>query len=330
MTALSRNASNTEPDRIVVLDSGYDSYEVEKSLFTGAGYRFDIYRGHGDRSARLRFARDAAGILVRQSSVDRELFKALTHLRAVVCYGAGHERIDLDAATSFGVRVANVGGYASHSVSDHALALMFACSRALFPGRDSLEGGFSAPPHPGLFELHDKTLGIIGLGRIGGALCRKAQCLFERILASDPYIPKARFDLLGATEATLDQVLEQSHVISLHCPLTPETRGLIGSAAFERMARHPILINTARGGVVDETALLNALERDLIHGAGLDVYEQEPVTAQQQPILAHPRTVCTGHYAWYSDRALAELQRRAALNMLALLGGEIPADCLNP
>jgi D-3-phosphoglycerate dehydrogenase len=223
-----------------------------------------------------------------------------------------------------------VGGYANHSVSDHALALMFACSRALFPGRDRLDSGFGAPPHAGLFELHDKTLGIVGLGRIGGALCRKAQCLFERILASDPYIPKARFELLDAIPAPLEQLLEQSHVISLHCPLTPETRGLIGAAAFERMARRPILLNTARGAVIDEIALLNALQRDLIRGAGLDVYEQEPVTAQQKPILDHPRTVCTGHYAWYSDRAIAELQRRAALNMLALLRGEIPDDCLNP
>jgi D-3-phosphoglycerate dehydrogenase len=178
-------------------------------------------------------------------------------------------------------------------------------------------------------ELHDKTLGIIGLGRIGSELCRKASPLFKKVYATDPYKPEDHFEKAGAVRTSLDVLLAESDVISIHCNLTPETRHLLDAGTFSLMKKRPVIINTSRGEVISEAGLLDALDSGLIHSAGLDVYENEPFSAQNIKLLNHPRIVSTGHYAWYSDRAAEELQRRAAVNMLNFLKGNTVEDCLN-
>lgn len=317
-------------NRIVVLDAGYDSYEIEREIFQHAGYEFEVYSGSEVRESKIRFARGVIGILIRSTLVDESFFEQLPELKAIVRYGVGYENVDLAAATRRGVKVAIVRGYGRHAVSEHALALMFACARALPLGEQNLLTHFAKPPRKPMFEFHDKTLGIIGLGSIGGMLCSKARSLFKRILAVDPYISERRFEELGAEKCDLPMLLAESHVISLHCNLTEETRGLINRAAFEQMTQKPILINTARGPVVDDDALLLALKNDLIHSAGLDVYAEEPPVGINPELLNHPYVITTGHYAWYSEEGARELQRRAAENMLALLHGQMIDDCLNP
>ena len=173
------------------------------------------------------------------------------------------------------------------------------------------------------------TLGIVGLGRIGGTLCEKSRGLFRRILACDPYIPKDRFAQLGAEECSIDTLLRASDVVSIHCNLTEETRHMFSRDAFAEMGPGTVLVNTARGPVVDEHALLEALNNGTVHAAGLDVFENEPPAASQEALLAHPRVIVTGHYAWYSSSAQKGLQRRAALNMASVLRGDVPSDCLN-
>jgi len=317
--------------RVVIIDTGYASYEYERKVLEDASYVLDIFQGkRHDRQGKMAFAKNAIGLLCRWTSIDAEFLDAAPTLKAVVRYGVGYDTIDLPAAMTRGVRVANVQGYANHSVSDHALALMFACVRALPLRQKVFKTQFSTPPRERLFEFHDKTLGIIGLGRIGGTLCKKTQTLFKRVLACDPYIPEARFIELGAVKTDLGTVLAESHVISLHCNRTEETTQLIDRTAFSQMQQRPILINTARGEVVDEEALLEALESDQLHSAGLDVFCDEPPLANCDELLAHPHLIATGHYAWYSETALIELQKGAAENMLMLLQGNLPEDCLNP
>lgn len=317
--------------KIVIIDTGYASYAYERQILEGAGYVLDIFQGERhDRQGKMAFAKNALGLLCRGTKIDVEFLDAAPTLKAVVRYGVGYDSIDLSAATTRGVRVANVQGYANHSVSDHALGLMFACVRALPLAQKVFKTQFSKPPRERLFEFNDKTLGIIGLGRIGGTLCKKAQSLFKCIFASDPYIPDERFTELGAIKTDLNTLLAESHVISLHCNLTTETTRLIDRKAFSQMQHRPILINTARGPVVDEDALLEALDKDQLHSAGLDVFCDEPPLANRDELLAHPHVIATGHYAWYSETAMIELQKRAAENMLMLLQGNIPEDCLNP
>jgi len=307
---------------IVVLDPGYDSYEFEKRLFEENGFEFKIFMGgHHDREGKIAFATNAVGILLRWTQVDESFLLQLPKLKAIVRYGVGYDNIDVSAAEQKGVRVANVQSYANQAVSDHALALLFSCSRLLPLGQRSLSSNFGKPPVTDVIELADKTLGIIGLGRIGGTLCRKARSLFERILAVDPYIPAERFEQLGAIQCDFRTLLQESNAISLHCNLTDETRNLINGSAFAMMVNRPILVNTSRGPVVEEGALLDALHQGTVHSVGMDVYSEEPPGENLKPLLSHPRVIATGHYAWYSIKSSEVLQKRAADNLLALLRG---------
>lgn len=315
---------------VVILDSGYKSYDFEKELFGRNGFTLKIHPTYqGEKAEKKKFAENAVGILVRHTAIDEEFLTGLNNLKAVVRYGVGYDNVDVSACTKFGIKVANVQGYANHSVSDHAMALMFSCTRAMWDSKSQLTQKFASPPVPDVFELHDKTLGIIGLGRIGSEFCKKASPLFKQILAADPYQPETRFNQLSARKVTLHELLENSDVISIHCNLTSETNHLLNSGAFSLMHKKPVVINTSRGEVIDEKALLDALNSGKIHSAGLDVYENEPITARQEELINHPRTICTGHYAWYSDSAAVELQKRAALNLLNFLTGNPVEDCLN-
>lgn len=316
---------------IAIIDTGYSSYEYEQKLFGANGFELMLFDGDPrDHEMKYQFAIDADGILVRGTPVRGNFLEKAKKLRAIVRYGTGYDNVDLEAATQLGIRVANVQGYANHAVSDHAMALMYSCLRGIPAAQKNLSEGFGKPPFPEVFELHDKTLGIIGLGRIGSYFARKATPLFRQTLATDPYITDHQFVKSGTEKVDLSTLLSESHVISIHCTLTEETRYLINSKAFNSMRKRPILINTARGPIIDDNALLKALNNNLIHSAGIDVWEDEPVTEKQAPLIEHPRLIGTGHIAWHSDYSMQEVQKRAADNLLALLKGEMIPDCLNP
>ena len=315
---------------IVIVDSGYKSYSFEKDFFESKGFSLKIFPTYrGDKFKKKEFARNADGILVRHTHVDEEFLSGLDKLKAIVRYGVGYDNIDVNACTKRGIKVANVQGYANHSVSEHALALMFACIRGMWNTKSQLYEKFAAPPVDDVFEIHDKTLGIIGLGRIGSEFCRKAKPLFKEVLATDPYKPDDHFNQLFVKRVDLQELMERSDVISLHCNLTEETTHLLNDVAFNAMKKKPVIINTSRGEIIDEKVLLEAINTDHIHSAGLDVYADEPLTEKQHDLVNHPRTICTGHYAWYSINAALELQKRAALNLYNFLIGRPVEDCLN-
>lgn len=316
---------------VAIIDTGYATYDYEKELFPGMGYELEIFQGERvDVPAKQALAKKAEGLLVRDTPIGEEVFAEAPDLKFIVRYGTGYDNIDVDAATVRGIKVANVGGYGNHSVSDHALALMFACIRGIPTGEKNVMTSFGKPPFPDVFELHDKTLGIIGLGRIGGTLSDKARHLFSKVLATDPYIPDEKFSRHGAEKSNLENLLQKSHVISLHCNLTEETRQLLNKEAFNMMGQCPVVVNTSRGPVIEAKALLEAANEMRIHSAGIDVYENEPADQRQEGLVSHPRIITTGHYAWYSDRAIAIMQKRAADNLAGMLRGELIEDCLNP
>jgi D-3-phosphoglycerate dehydrogenase / 2-oxoglutarate reductase len=316
---------------IANLDGGYDGYEKERALLAELGYDLRIFEGgRHDRAAKLAFARGALGIFLRWTELDDAAFAALPSVKYAVRYGVGYDNVDLDAATRHGVLVCNVQGYATHSVSDHALALTLSCLRCLHEGGDQLVSHYGTPPRDPMPELHELTAGIVGLGRIGGMYCRKIRPLVRRVLACDPYIPEDRFEDTGAVKSTLDTVLSESDIISIHCNLTEKTAAMFDTAAFAAMRPGAILINTARGPIVNEDALTEALNSGRLAGAGIDVFHDEPPRENRRPLLDHPRVTATGHYAWFSTPASRELQRRAGRNMAEMLQGRIPEDALNP
>jgi len=315
---------------IVILDSGYKSYSAEKELFEKNGFNLKIHPSYqGEQKEKIEFAEDADGILVRHTKIDEKFLSQMNHLKAIVRYGVGYDNVDVDACTRFGVKVANVQGYANHAVSDHVLALIYSCARALWNTQVQITEKFAVPPVKDVFELHNKTLGIIGLGRIGSTLAKKAGSLFKEILAFDPYKSQKYCNRFSARKVEMNEFLEGSDIISIHCNLTEETRHILNAKTFTEMKKKPVIINTSRGETVDESALFEALQTGKVHSAGIDVFENEPPTEKQNQIINHARTICTGHYAWYSDHSIIELQIRAANNLLQLLKGNDVEDGLN-
>jgi len=315
---------------IAVLDTGFDSYQYETMLLNNNGYEVRIFDGdNSDLEGRLRLARNATGIFMRWTKIDKDFLAQCPQLKVISRYGVGYDNIDIDAASQAGVKVSIVRGYANHSVSDHALALIYACSRGLSLASATLKSDFGKAPFTRMFELHWKTLGIIGLGRIGVTLAGKAVHLFKKVLANDPYIPDSRFNDFGVEKRSLEQLFEESDIISVHCNLTDETRHLIDQKAFKKMKRIPIIVNTARGPVIKTKALLDSIDSGKIHSAGIDVYDTEIAESIPEKLINHPRIITTGHYAWYSENAIANLQKQATENMIALLKGKNMEDCLN-
>ena len=303
--------------QITIIDGGYSSFEYEEKLFSSHGYELFIARGKEEGGTHpFELARKAAGILVRDTLVGSAELDQMPDLKAIVRYGVGYDNIDLKEAKKRGIRIANVQGYANHSVSDHALGLMFACTRNL---QGPLAGTFGKPGREEIFELHDKTLGIIGLGRIGSQFALKAAPLFKNIFAYDPYKSGSYMKQLKVKKVELGDLLRESHVISLHCNLSNETRHMINESSLSELGQLAVIINTSRGGVIREKALLAALESGALHSAGLDVYENEPTGPAQSGLLKHPHVVSTSHVAWYSDYAMKCIHTRASENMIALL-----------
>ncbi len=299
--------------RVVAIDGGYETYAPEREALAEVGASLEVFEGGRDEIERkLAFAQGAAGLFVRWLRIDDAFFDAVPGVRAVLRYGVGYDNIDVPAATRRGVLVSNVQGYANHSVTDHALAMLMSCLRELRPGASKVAEDFTQPPRKDILELREVTLGIVGLGNIGATMGRRAGGLCGRVLAYDPFIEASRFGAAGAEQVDLDTLLARSDVISLHCNLTESSRG------------------RARGPGVEGGALLAALDAGQVRAAGVDVFEVEPPGPAQAALLEHPRVIATGHYAWYSAASLLEVHRRAGANMAGLLRGELVADCLNP
>ena len=251
-------------------------------------------------------------------------FKRMTRCKVVVRAGVGFDNVDLDAANQAGIPVCNVPDYGTEEVADHALMLLLAVARRLIDcDRPLRQGRWNASFVHGAPRLRGKTLGLVGCGRIGTAMVLRAKPLGLRVMVHDPKAVRGLDKALGVERVeTLAELAAQADFLSLHCPLDSSTYHLINHAIFSVMKPGAILINTARGPVVDETALLEALERGPLAGAGLDVLESEPPAAERlTALLNHPRVIVTPHVAFYSVEGYRELRHKAAHEVRrALLG----------
>jgi D-3-phosphoglycerate dehydrogenase/C-terminal binding protein len=282
---------------------------------------------------------DADGLIVFHTIVmTSRSIDWLTRCRAIVRCGAGFENVDLAAAGSKGIAVCNVPDYGIDEVADHAMALTLACSRGLGFTEKRLRKRLKPWNHhavPKLYRLAGGIFGVIGLGRIGTATAMRAKALRMRVVACDPYIPDGRDKALGVTMMPLDQLVALSDVVSVHTPLTEETRGIVGAAQLAKMKPHAILINTARGECVDVDALAEVLRAGKIGGAGLDVLPVEPpeidraiikLWQQEDPPV---NLVITPHSAFYSEQGIEEMRTKAALEVKRVLLGEKPRNVVN-
>lgn len=268
--------------------------------------------------------------LPAQWRITAHLLEQLPNLLCVSTNGAGYDTVDIDACTQAGVLVVNQSGANAQSVAEATIGLMIDCARRISESDRKLRSnrGFSREDLMGS-ELHGKTLGIVGLGEIGSRVALVAQALGMTVVAYDPFLDDAQIQLRGATACSLDVLLQDSHVVSLHCPRNAATLNLMNESRFARMRKGAVFINTARGGLHDESALHATLAVGHLGAAGLDVWDEEP-PALDHPLLALPGVVGLYHTAGVTHEARWRMGRWAADQILQVLSGEPGPRMVNP
>jgi len=283
----------------------------------------------GDPNALIDRTRDADALVVAFSPITRAVLGALEGLKVVVRTGVGYDVIDVRAATELGVIVVNIPDIWVREVANHALALLLAWNRKILTlDRQVRAGVWSAGVPGGTGSLHGETVGIVGLGNIGSAFAKRVAALETKVIACDPYVDDAHFTALGVERVSLEALAERSDYVSVHTLLNDETRHLIGEKFFQRMKPTALLINTSRGPVVDEKALVRALHDKRLAGAALDVWEHEPI-AVDHPLLRMDNVIATPHAAYFSTAAVAAVPRRCGEEIARVLSGQRPLNVVN-
>jgi D-3-phosphoglycerate dehydrogenase len=316
--------------RVVITDHRFPDVEQERRAIQALGGELVVAQASGEQQL-IDLCREADGVLTARAMITRPVIESMQRCRIIVRYGIGVDTIDIPAATERGIMVANVPDYCVDEVSDHALTLLLMLSRQAIRSISlAREDQWSVAKMPPLHRLRGQFCGLVGGGQIGSLLARKVSALGMQVLIRDPYLAESRCHEMGMELVSFDELLARSDFISLHAPLNDETRHLFGEAAFAKMKRSASIINTARGGLIDEAALLAALDTGKIAGAALDVLESErEVTPTRTALVNHPKVIVTAHTAWISEEARATLQARAAAQVAACLKGERPYGLVN-
>jgi D-3-phosphoglycerate dehydrogenase len=317
--------------KIVVLEPGYDHYQEELSVLAAFSPEFIVVPQVASMEERAKALSQADALMIRDAPLPVEYIGLLDKCKVIVRYGVGVDNVDLNAAKDKGIYVANVPDYGSQDVAEHALALLLATSRRIASRNTQVhQGKWNIGQAEPMYRLGGKVLGIVGFGRIARCLAEKAGGIgFCRILVCDPFLSDAEAQAAGVEKAILEELCQQSDLISLHVPLSAKTRHIIGAAELALMKKTAVLVNTSRGGLIDEAALYKALSTQRLFGAGLDVFEQEPVSPDN-PLLSLPNVICTDHTAWFTEESASELQRKAAQEVLRVFEGSKPLNWVNP
>ncbi len=277
----------------------------------------------------IALAQDADAVLNTYAKMPAEVLRALKRCRHIARYGIGVDTVDMPVATELGIMVTNVPDYCVDEVSDHAMALLLAVARKVVSSSVRVrQGEWSMKATQPMYRLRGQTLGLVGFGKIPRAVAPKAQAFGLSVIAFDPYLPADAGAALGVRMVDLPTLLRESDMVSVHAPLTPQTRWLIDEQALQAMKPTAILVNTSRGPLVKEEALVEALEQGWIAGAGLDVVETEPPVPGSKLCMLE-NLVLTPHTAFYSEQSLVELQTKAAQEVARVLRGEPPLSLVN-
>jgi D-3-phosphoglycerate dehydrogenase len=315
--------------KVVITDHRFPNVNQERKILAGIGA--ELVEGQAKTEEEIiQMAKDAHGILNARSKITPRVIDALQQCRIIVRYGIGVDTIDIPAATRKGIMVSNVPDYCIDEVSDHALVLILCLARkVVFTVRRVAAQEWSITNLRPLRRLAGQTVGVVGYGRIGRTLARKVKCLGFQPIAYDPLIKGEDIQKDGVQPVSLENLLRESDFISLHAPLIDSTRGMIGKEQFGLMKPTACLVNVSRGPLIDEGALIRALQEKRIAGAGLDVLVEEPPDFSN-PLLKMENVIVTSHTAWYSEEAVVELQQKAAQRIADALSGKIPQPIINP
>ncbi|MFC1993392.1 C-terminal binding protein [Chloroflexota bacterium] len=297
-----------------------------------AGVNAELIEGHcATEDDIIRVAIDADVLLVASAQITRRVMEALPKCKAIVRYGIGYDTVDVEAATDNGILVVNIPDFCFEEVSNHAMTLLLACAKKLvIMDKGTKQGRWAdckrvqAP----MGSIWGETLGIIGCGNIGRMVGQKARCFNMHVIGCDPFVDKAKAEECGITLMSMPELFKASDYISIHTFLRQETWHLLGEKEFKQMKPSAYLINTSRGSVIDEPALIKALHEKWIAGAGLDVFEQEPVDPDN-PLLKMDNVVVFPHSASYSDAAFKRLRASVGQEAVRVLSGRWPKNLVN-
>jgi D-3-phosphoglycerate dehydrogenase len=304
--------------RVLFSDYEYPDLDLERKLFEGAGTELVAAQCRTESDV-IEAAAGCAGILLQYAPITERVLAALPQLGIVSRIGVGVDTVDTAACARHGIWVANSPDYGVGEVATHAFALVLALIRNVVAyNRDIRAGQWHYLSSGKLKRAGEMTLGIVGLGRIGKRMAHVSRNVFRRVLACDPYLIDGDFPAYVERAADLAGLFAASDVVSVHTPLSDETRGMIDADVLGRMRPGSYVVNTARGAIVDIDDLLAALDSGILAGVGLDVLPVEPIPAES-PLLGHPKVILTPHAAFFSVQAESELRRKAAQNIVTWL-----------
>ena len=306
--------------KVVLTDYRYDSISSFIEVFKRRGVDFEIFQCESKKEL-LNATEFADGVITHFSNIDNEVIANMKNCKAVIRSGIGLEVIDIPSATAKRIAVMNVPRYCVQDVSDHVLMFMLALNKRLRVLDNSVhQGKWDYNIAKPITRLSEKTLGLVGFGAIAREVAKKVLVFGMNVVAYDPYISQEEVSL-PVKMCSSDELLFCSDVISIHIPLTGETKGLFDESVFFKMKKHPIVINTARGSLIKEADLINALKSGIVSGVGLDVLEEEKICTSNK-LLSFDNVLITPHSAWYSEQSIQTLQSSAAEEICNYLEGK--------
>jgi D-3-phosphoglycerate dehydrogenase / 2-oxoglutarate reductase len=321
--------------RVVVTDYIEQDLKWEENQFKKMGVDFSYDQLKlGSPEQILNLARDADIVIVNMAKIDAEVIGGLRRCKLIVRHGVGYDNVDLAAATARNIVLSYVPDYCMAEVAEQAIMLMFACQRKLLIQTRILDdsaakGKWDFTPIYPVFRLSGKTLGIIGFGRIGREVYRMMQGLEMRFLVCDPYLSETRRKEFGIETLPLTHVLKESDIVTVHTPLIEETYHLIDEPQLKLMKKTAILVNTARGGIVNLRALDKALRKGWIAHAGIDVYEEKEPPDPEFPLLHNERAICTPHLSWLSEESGWSIRQKIVEDVQRFVDRQGPRYQLN-
>lgn len=315
--------------KVMMTDYAWPSVEPERGVLAEIGAEL-IVAESGTEEEFIELAPQVDGILTCWLNVTTAVVEAAQQCKVIGRCGIGLDNIDVETATALGMVVTNVPAYCIDEVSDHTMALLLACARKIsLLDRTMRSGGWTRDVGPPMRRIRGQKLGIIGLGKIGKAIVPKAKAFGLEVLVYSPRATQEMADEHGVTLVDFPELLAESDYITIHAPLTSETQDLLNGDAFRRMKSTAYVLNTSRGGIIEPTALYNALTTGEIAGVGLDVFVQEPPESDD-PLLALDNAVLTPHAAFTSEESTYDLEVTAAAEVARVLTGQMPESVVNP
>lgn len=308
-----------------------DARPIEEAILNVPGIVFEKRGPCRTPAEVLEAVREADAAICIGEPYTREVFAGAPRLRGVVRLGIGVDTIDLEAATEAGVMAANFPDFCIPEVANHAMTLLLACAKKLVAMDQALrQGGWAQARQlmSPMGTIHGQTLGLVAFGNIARATAQRAQAFDLQVIAHDPFVPAEVMRQAGVEPVSLEELAARSDYVSCHVPLTPKTRGMLSAVFFAAMKPSAYLINTSRGGLIEEPELIAALQSGQIAGAGLDVFVEEPLPAGH-PFLSMANVALTPHTASYADATFDILYRRVALAALAIAQGGLPEHVAN-